>query len=119
MRRVTALLSLVTLVGCSSTVCTLVGCSDDVFVTLTGNVPAEYYAQVRVPGEETVEFFCRPGFCGLKVEGTPVEVELTILDSDREEIARGSFTLVYEDFQPNGPSCDPTCVRATVVLNIP
>ena len=88
-------------------------------MTLTGNVPAEYYAQVRVPGEEMVEFFCTPGFCELRIKDTPAEVELTILDSDREEIVRGSFELVYEDLRPNGPACPPTCLRATVTLNIP
>ena len=118
--RVTALLSLVASVGCSSVVCTLVGCGDDVFVTLTGNLPGEYYAQVRVPGEEMVEFFCGPTSCRLvEIEGAPAEVELTILDSDREEIARGAFKLVYEDYHPNGPACSPVCQRATVTLNIP
>jgi hypothetical protein len=54
----------------------------------------------------------------LTLPGTPTSVDLTVMRDGRTILQR-AISLAYTTFQPNGPSCPPTCHEATAVVDVP
>jgi hypothetical protein len=53
----------------------------------------------------------------LTLPGMPAEVVLT-LTRDGHMLLQQTIALTYAPFQPNGPSCGPTCQVATAVVSV-
>jgi len=108
--------------GCDGSVdvaCTEIGCSDGLAVVVHGLLGAQYDVDASATGGET-----RTGSCVIDASGScsvffygflPNEVTVTISGGGRQT----SVTLqpAYEDVQPNGPDCPPTCRQATVAID--
>ena len=50
---------------------------------------------------------------GLHVEGTPKSVKIHV-ERDRDPVADADLSPTYQELQPNGPDCPPTCHSAAV-----
>jgi hypothetical protein len=54
----------------------------------------------------------------LTIPGTPASVDLTVTRDGRVLLQR-AISFAYTTFQPNGPSCAPTCHVAGAVIDVP
>ncbi len=101
-------------------ICTDIGCFSGLEVELLGTLPAEYRLTLGVPGSQ--EFFvdctqespCRP----------PIFIEDFLPETVRLTVSSGeqSWTMLatpeYEEVQPNGSQCPPTCRVGHVSLQV-
>jgi hypothetical protein len=102
-------------------VCTQIGCSDGFSVRVSDQRPDSLSISLFI-NEDAEPFASRhctmpDQTCALFAEGvTPERVTVQI---DWEGGAfRETFTLQYEEFQPNGPDCPPTCRNAGVEIEL-
>jgi hypothetical protein len=102
-------------------VCTAIGCSDGILVAFDEPPPNGTIIEVRdVKGEvRTIECgvdrYCE---YGAFFEGfTPLRATVRVVTPTGE--TSGVFDPVYEPRQPNGPDCEPTCLQARVVAELP
>ncbi len=109
--------------GCDGSVdvaCTEIGCSDGLAVVVHGSSGVQYDVEASATGGET-----RTGSCAIDASGSclvffygflPDEVTVAVTGGGRQM----SVTLqpAYEDVQPNGPDCPPTCRQATVTIDL-
>ena len=105
--------------GSVDVACTEIGCSDGLAVVVHGSSGVQYDVEASATGGET-----RTGSCTIDATGScsvffygflPDEVTVAATGGGRQM----SVTLqpAYEDVQPNGPDCPPTCRQATVALD--
>lgn len=109
--------------GCDSILgigdCTQIGCSDGIAVRFSGAVPDSVEVALRAMGEEERVRSCSattaPCTSGMRFEDTtPEQVTLEVRwdGRSRVEVVQPEYSAV----RPNGPSCEPTCMIATIEL---
>jgi len=123
-----AALSLTTLLaGCAplSVGCTEIGCSDQLTLTFVNenNAPiTDLAGEISFDGQ-TLAFDCAspddsaPYECRgdqLILYAAPSEITIAAVGATHE--AAGTMAIDYETLQPNGPSCPPTCLQATMTI---
>ncbi|NIN70965.1 MAG: hypothetical protein GTO46_03300 [Gemmatimonadetes bacterium] len=104
----------------SPDVCTLIGCSDGLFVELAGKVPATCAVHLSATNWAPRIFECSDMVAG----DTALSYFLTDFYPDEltvgvfwdNSVVVQTFTPTYEDVQPNGPGCLPTCRLGTVKM---
>lgn len=101
------------------TVCTLIGCDSGLLVELEAPPEAPYRIEAHVSGVSPryvqvcqSQAACSPFtfFRAFIPDWAIIEV-VSAVGTERYEVRP-----VYERVQPNGPGCDPVCMRATVRL---
>lgn len=106
--------------GCES-YCTHVGCNDGFSITISDERPDSLSINIYL-NDNTDAFVTRlcthqdnPCIIGIN-EQTPgvVSVEIDWKNGEFNEI----FNPEYEDIQPNGPSCPPTCAIAKIEIDL-
>ena len=110
--------------SCSDTtdpiICTDMGCSSGLEVELLGTLPAEYRLTFGVPGSQDLYVDCTqdsPCWPPIFIEDFfPETVRVTV--SSGEQSWTTLATPEYEEFQPNGPQCPPTCRVGHVLLQV-
>ena len=114
-------LGLGALSGCA---CTLVGCDSGLTVRLTPLPTEPYRVELLVPGaqEPSYAYECDGGSdCPPYIrfpELFPLRVWVRVTTAGDSRVTE--FTNVdYEKSFPNGRSCGPTCVHATVTVEVP
>lgn len=58
------------------------------------------------------------GVSALRVFAVATKISITV-SRDGTQLATQDYAPTYNDVQPNGPSCDPTCHQATADLAVP
>jgi len=110
--------------GCSNPfgrTCTLIGCQGGIRVTFEAPPPhgtlVELEGPIGVPWrvECGVDLDCSAGI--FFADFTPEHVSVRVTTSAGE--VNEHFQLTYQEFQPNGEDCSPTCWTATVVVGLP
>lgn len=108
--------------GCDGSVdvaCTEIGCSDGLAVVVHGQSGAQYDVEASATGGET-----RTGSCVIDVSGScsvffygflPDEVTVAVTGAGQQMFS--TLQPAYEDVQPNGPDCPPTCRQATIAID--
>ena len=100
--------------------CTLIGCFDGLQVDIRGLADTEYEVVA-----EGLEGESRTGECVVSSDGTcrvmfvgfyPSEVTLSVTGADQQVSVK--LQPAYEESQPNGPDCPPTCRNATVAIDL-
>jgi hypothetical protein len=115
-------LAIAVLSGCGSSTdaaCTLIGCTDQFVVTVEGPAGAEFVVQASEPGGDTRTETCTVtnDSCAIVFDNfAPDQITLRVTGPEREL----SVTLqpAYEALRPNGPGCPPTCLRASVTVDL-
>lgn len=112
--------------------CTEIGCSDGVFLTIVGpsDQPVTSFSGEVTIGDKTIALSCTSTnsggddyFCGgnlLEItvtEGDAVTVDLTSTDDPSLGFS-GTIPLQFEEVQPNGEGCDPTCRQANATVTL-
>lgn len=101
--------------------CTLLGCEDGVTISVSEQRPDSLSLTVFI-NDETDPFGSRdcddPNLdCWFRIGGeTPGEVRVLTEWDDGEFTER--FEPEYEPYQPNGPSCPPTCDIAFISIDL-
>ena len=101
-------------------ICTQIGCYSGLEVELLGTLPVEYRLELKVPGSKEFYFDCTadsPCWPPIFIQDFfPETVRVTVSSGDQ------SWTTVanpeYEEYQPNGPQCPPTCRLGRVSLQV-
>ena len=99
--------------------CTLIGCLNGLHVEIQGLPDTHYEVVVSEPDGES-----RVGSCVASPSGScwvwfddfyPSEVTINVTGADQTV----SVTLqpAYQESQPNGPDCGPTCREATIEID--
>lgn len=118
--RAVLVLALIFTAGCDSIfgrACTAMGCGDTLSVLIEGAFDAGHTATLRYGDSSSVEGVCEAGACRLWLkEATPAEVTFEIRDADGAVVFRQELAPDYQPYRPNGPSCDPECLRAEIEL---
>ncbi|RME02654.1 MAG: hypothetical protein D6816_10940 [Bacteroidetes bacterium] len=114
-------------------VCHLVGCDNSLTINLLGNVPQEYFIEVKAVGYDPQTAHCQNGkTVNLDENEThswadPVCAENSVVffrfDPDEaiitlrwgeDSVKTETIHPQYESFFPNGPDCEPECRLGTV-----
>lgn len=96
--------------------CTLIGCSDGVTVVVTEAPDSPYTVEITLPDGTVLTRRCEgvdgcaQGLFFGEVTAETVLVRVTGEGSASETMV----SLEYEQLQPNGPDCPPTCAQARV-----
>lgn len=114
--------------------CTLIGCASGLQVTLEGESVdlgvANWRLEVTSPqgnvscvdGEDVVtgQFSCSSTFGAFLVSENfmPESATFTALRNDEVVWGPQDRALTFREFQPNGPGCDPTCISASVIVDL-
>ena len=111
--------------GCSNPfggrACTLIGCDDG--ITVTFDAPPPHGTLVELDGSSGVPWRVECGVdwnCDAGIffsDFTPDHISVRVVTPAGE--AMESFQLTYQEFQPNGDGCPPTCRTATVAMGLP
>ena len=108
--------------------CTLLGCQDRLTVGLTGDWPDSFSIDIvyAMSGESMqVARRCVNGRwaandqpCNeIQLETGPNIVTITARWEDNS--ISQVYEPVYEQFQPNGPACEPVCLAGTITFDFP
>ena len=117
------------LTACSDvgTVCTEIGCSDQIelhFVDEEGD-PVDTFEGEAVFDDETIEFDCDQNGSGdgfwctddsVVLHHSPDEIEVTATSGTLSTLK--TLEPEYEEVQPNGPDCPPTCHQTTETVTL-
>lgn len=113
-------LALVLTAACDSIfgrACTEAGCGDPLSVLIEGAFDAGHTSTLQYGDSSSVDGVCEAGACRLWLkEATPAEVTFEIRDADGAVVFRQELAPDYQPYRPNGPSCDPECLRAEIEL---
>lgn len=121
-----ALLSLLALTACDSDkimVCTLLGCQGGLTVHLSNLPTTPFRVELVVAGSDqvmqvydcTASRRCSQDVFFPDVRSPVVSVTVRVGAASRTSAVQP----VYSKFQPNGPTCEPTCENATVIVDTP
>jgi hypothetical protein len=126
MKRRSLLLGLLTLLACTNgdptlIACTEIGCDSGIRVRFDQAPPPETIVTMTVTGSAPrvvrcgIDAPCDDGvwFSGL----TPDRVVVTVSTPEGEW--EQEMRPDYEEFQPNGPDCPPTCIVAELMAELP
>jgi hypothetical protein len=99
------------------TVCTQAGCVNGFSVTVDGQIPAPVTVTVSAD-DEARTFQCQPGeTCRRFLEGwTPAQATVHVA-WEGGDVTR-TVSPEYETVYPNGRSCPPECLQASVVVSV-
>ena len=101
-------------------VCTEIGCSDGISLRISGERPDTISISIKKNQETELigsgQCTEPDQSCRLFVQGETPE-SITVEIGWEGEAFKDTFIPQYEEFQPNGPDCPPTCSVATVEIN--
>lgn len=112
--------------------CTQIGCDDGIFLTFqtpSGADVLRFAGSVTIAGDvlevdcgtddSTAEYLCLRNTLQITGVFDVTEVALNIASLDDPELRYiGAVGLEFDELQPNGPSCPPTCVQASRVVTL-
>jgi len=119
-----AVVLLIGMAGCGTTEprgCTEIGCNPGVTVDFSGAVPTDFMLEVRSTGTTpfTIECSrttpCGSGVFAYDILGDTIEVVVT---RDGKTMTQ-TFIPTYEETRPNGPGCDPVCLKGRIDFMFP
>jgi len=111
--------------------CTLIGCQDALELTFSREPPGQYSVQLTTSTGETrsvsctngefssaddTSYICKTGIISI-YNFTPASVTVEIRWQGGSYTTSGQPT--YTSFQPNGPSCPPTCRVGKMLVELP
>lgn len=111
--------------GPFSHACTLIGCANGTIVYLNGSLPANGKVEIFLSTDLTTPvqtYTCGPGSCASQIQfmdfmpGGQVRVRVTTANG----VTLTAPTAVqYSEWRPNGPDCEPTCIRGRLDAQLP
>ena len=120
---VCAWLAVTGLVACDDVVgrgCTEIGCFDGLRVVVQGDPDVEYEVVASEPGGVTRTGDCQAvsdSSCSVYFPGyQPGEVTLVVTGPD--QVLSLTVQPAYQESQPNGPDCPPTCRSSTIEVDL-
>lgn len=116
---VASMTAIVSCGGATEVVCTAIGCFSGVLVEVSGATSDLTVEATSDDGEQRTEtcVVSSDGRCFARFNGfTPDQVTIRVIGASQ------SFSVTvqpaYEVSQPNGPNCEPTCLRAEVSIQL-
>ena len=98
--------------------CTLIGCSDGLGVRVTGVTEGTATIEIRgLAGAPETRTCTGPDHCAIGIfleDQMPEQVTVTVTVGDRVQTMEAD--PVYRTSRPNGPSCEPECRQAWLVV---
>jgi hypothetical protein len=99
--------------------------TSDIVGTCTSGLTAIFQGETQcqtLPSDGAVSGgICRPVpghfFLTLTLDGTPPQVDLTVM-RDGNALVDQTVEFMYQDFQPNGPQCGPSCRGASASVTV-
>ena len=113
--------------------CTVMGCVDNtLLVTLAGDIPERYTLKVTSAWGRTATIDC-PGDYNLYIDNReckeygalftytpfspPKKATISVLWEDN--VKSETLKPIYSTVRPNGPDCEPECLKGQVTIELP
>ena len=112
-------------------ICTMIGCSDSLWVHLTGELPQSYTIKaanwfsfysvtIDCPNDQdSAKAWCKEDGAVFFSDPRSIPNELTITVTWEGHSKTETFKPVYSTYRPNGPDCEPECLKSDVTVELP